>query len=66
MFNCYAIVNYTISVKNIYNRSIYENITNDTQANIIRRYFLLTLKWRFNSVKLDDKRDQGIRVSVSR
>jgi hypothetical protein len=58
---CYDILNEAIST----NRSIYENITNDTQANIIRRYFLLTFKWKFNSVKLDEKRDGPMRISVS-
>lgn len=59
---CYDILNQAIST----NRSIYENITNDTQANIIRRYFLLTLKWRFNSVKLDGKKDKPMSISISR
>jgi hypothetical protein len=59
---CYDILNQAISTK----RSIYENITNDTQANIIRRYFMLTLKWKFNSTKLDEKKALPIRSMIMR
>jgi len=41
---CYDVLNQAVSA----NRSIYENIITDNQAQILKRYVLLTLQFKFN------------------
>ncbi|RKR82545.1 outer membrane receptor protein involved in Fe transport [Mucilaginibacter gracilis] len=49
---CYDILNQAINST----RFVNENIINDTQSQIINRYFLLTLRWKFNTAKADEKK----------
>jgi hypothetical protein len=60
--SCYDILNQAIGS----NRSVYENNITDTQSQILSRYFMLSLQWRFNksTVKNDDKRIKPMPVLV--
>jgi hypothetical protein len=50
--SCYDILNQAISSY----RSIYENVTTNTQSQIVSRYFLLTLRWKFNTAKVAESK----------
>ncbi len=52
-FNAYDMLNQNISI----NRSITSNIISDTKTNIISRYFLVKLTWKFNSNKTKEEND---------
>lgn len=53
-FYAYDMLNQNISV----NRNISSNVISDVKTNIISRYFLLKLTWKFNSNKTKENNDE--------
>jgi hypothetical protein len=50
--SCYDILNQAISSS----RSVYENVVSDSQSQIVKRYFMVTLRWKFNSSTYQEKK----------
>jgi hypothetical protein len=50
--SCYDILNQAINSS----RFVYENVISDSQSQIVKRYFMITLKWKFNSSAYQEKK----------